>query len=206
LADYSEVTDPVIQSKVVARYGREIAGLRHQGFHHLAYALEALGPLSAIFQLPVLLRALPEREVLVFPSPLRLAVANVLLARECPSTIALCMGMGVKLYTGFGDGTLLISSTFPSQAIPGPKSPIVKPPPSPSIEEAWRSHSAAVSHLEAEGKRSNKTSPSRPTFRRRTERKTPATTNRVSPNIAPKPTRLAGNEASVPGLPTCPRM
>jgi hypothetical protein len=152
LADYSQVTDPVIQSKVEARFGREIAGLRHQGFHHLAYALEALGPLSAIFHLPVLLLARVEREILVFPSPLRLAVANVLLARESPSTIALCMGMGVKLYTGFGDGSLLITSTFPSQAIPGPKSPIVRLPPSPSIEEAWRSHCAAVSAFEADGK------------------------------------------------------
>jgi hypothetical protein len=152
LANYSEVNDLAVQSRVRSRYEREMTDLRQQGFHHLAYAMEALGPLSAVYQLPLLLLTLPKREVLVFPSPLRLAVANVLLAREGPSTIALCMGMGVKLYTGFSDGTLLISSTFQSQALPHQTSPIIKPPPSPRVEQAWSSHSEAVSALEAQGK------------------------------------------------------
>lgn len=152
MADYSEVTDLSLQSRVRSRYEREMTELRQQGFHHLAYTMEALGPLSAVYQLPVLLLTLPKREVLVFPPPLRLAVANVLLAREGPSTIALCMGMGVKLYTGFGDGTLVISSTFQSRAIPNPTSPIIKTPPSPRVEQAWSTHREAVRALEAQGK------------------------------------------------------
>jgi hypothetical protein len=129
-----------------------MADLRRQGFHLLGYSQEALGPYSAIYQLPILLLTLPKREVLAFPAPLRLAVANVLLASEGPATIALCMGMGVKLYTGFDDGTVLISSTFQSHARPKPVSPIIKPPPSPGIEQAWRSHREAVDGLVAKGK------------------------------------------------------
>jgi hypothetical protein len=129
-----------------------MAELHRQGFRLLGYSLETLGPFSAIYQLPILLLTLPKREVLAFPAPLRLAVANVLLAREGPSTIALCMGMGVKLYTRFSDQTLLISSTFESHARPKPTSPIVKPSPSPGIEQAWRSHREAVRELEAQGK------------------------------------------------------
>ncbi len=152
MANYAEVTDPIVQAKVKARYAPEIAQLLRQGFHLLAYSLEALGPYSAIFQLPVLLLALGKKEVVAFPRPLRLAVANVLLARDAPSAIALCMGMGVKIYTGFTDGTLLISSTFHSDARPKPTSRIIRPVHSPNVELAWSSHEEEVSALEARGK------------------------------------------------------
>ena len=138
--------------KVRARYECEIGSLHGLEFRHLAYCLETLGPFSAVFQLPVLLLALPKKEVLAFPPPLRLAVACVLLDHFEPPTIALCMGMGVKLYSAFSDGTILISSTFHSQAVPGPISPIIKSPPSATVEDAWAVHEGGVSGLEGQGR------------------------------------------------------
>jgi hypothetical protein len=152
MAEYSQITDPDLQMRVRARYERETASLRGLEFHHLAYCLETLGPFSAVYQLPTLLLTLPKKEVLAFPPPLRLAVACALLAHVEPPTIALCMGMGVKLYSSFTDGTILISSTFRSQAIPGPISPIIKSPPSGNVGDAWAVHQGHVSALEGQGR------------------------------------------------------
>ena len=152
MAEYTEITDLKRQSRVRARYNREMASLQALGFRHLVFCVEALGPFSAILQLPTLLLMLSKKEVLVFPSPLRLAVANVLLVHRHPSSIALCMGMGVKIYTRFTDHSLLISSTFRSHAVPCPNSPIIRNLPSPTPEEAWISHKKRALEMEALGK------------------------------------------------------
>ena len=152
MAEYTQITDPDLQVRVRTRYEREIASLRGLEFRHLAYCLETLGPFSAVYQLPVLLLTLPKKEVLAFPPPLRLAVACALLAHTEPPTIALCMGMGVKLYSSYMDGTILISSTFRSHAEPGPISPIVKSPAARNVQDAWAVHQGHVSALEGQGR------------------------------------------------------
>ena len=152
MAEYSRITDPSLQARAATRYTTEIASLEMIGFHHLAYSLEALGPFSALFQLPILLLALMKKEVLAFPPPLRMAVANVLLAHPDPPTIALCMGMGVKLYTGFLDETILISSTFQSHAIPAPTSAITKSQPFPTVDLAWSGHKDRIRDMERQGR------------------------------------------------------
>jgi hypothetical protein len=155
MADYAKINDPVLQARVRSRYDQALGALLRLGFRRLEECLESLGPFSAVLQLPVLLLTLPKREVLVIRRPLRLGVANALLSHDDPAAIGLCMGMGVKLYSSFADGTLLITSTFQSHAVPVPTSSIVKPPPSPSIEGAWSSHQEAIRSLEAEGKSPN---------------------------------------------------
>ena len=149
MAHYQEIADPILDARTRERYSKEMASLEKLGFRYLAGCLESQGPFSAIWQLPVLLLTLPKKEILVFPRPLRLAIANALLCRSDPPTIALCMGMGVKLYASFGDGTLLISSAFRSYAVPRPGSTIIKPAPSLTIEDAWRNHVATVKSLES---------------------------------------------------------
>ena len=144
MAEYSQITDPPLQTRIRARYATDIDLLHPLGFRLLAFTLEALAPYSAVLQLPVLLLALSRREVLIFPRPFRLAVANVLLGHSDPPTIALCMGLGVKLYTAFTNNTQLISSTFQSQAVPGPTSSITRIHPFPSLELAWTGHKERV--------------------------------------------------------------
>jgi hypothetical protein len=148
MVDHALINDPDLQLRVRNRYAGEIASLQRLGFQILGYSLETEGPFSAILQLPALLLMLSSREVLTFPRSLRLAVATVLLRHSAPSTIALCMGKGVKLYTGFADKTILISCTFRSYAVPRSTSQIIKPPPSPSVETVWLAHGEHVGRLE----------------------------------------------------------
>ena len=152
MAQYQQITDDGLRRKTGARYQREIAALQQLGFRSLAPCLEVLGAFSALYQFPVLLLTLPKREVLVFPWPLRLAVANALLCKADTPTIALCMGMGVKLYSAFTDGTLLISATFQSHAVPSPASAIVKSPACLTLAQAWSTHQQAVLALQGKGK------------------------------------------------------
>lgn len=152
MGEHVLINDPKLQSRVRSRYEGEMASLQRLGFQILGYLLETEGPFSAILQLPMLLFMLPNREVLTFPRPLRLAVGTALLRHSDPSTIALCMGKGVKLYTLFDDQTILISSTFQSYAIPRPTSKIIRLFPSPSIETAWPAHREFVRKLEAQAR------------------------------------------------------
>ncbi len=146
------IDDPALQLRVAQRYEAEVATLQRLGFRLLAYLLETESPFSAILQLPMLLLMLANREVVALRPPLRLGVATVLLQHPEPSTVAVCMGKGLKLYTCFTDQTLLISSTFQSLAIPRPASGIIRLFPSASIESAWPAHCQSVQRLEAQAR------------------------------------------------------
>jgi len=157
-AEIAEITDPKLQSRIRARYIREIAAIQSLGFRHFAFTLETLGPFSALSQLlliPFMLRA---KEVLAFPFPLRLGTANVLLTHSEPSSIAFCMGMGVKFFTNFADGSLLISSTltshtaFQNSTEHQTNSQIVRTPPCLTLQQAWLSHTTRIQEMEAQGK------------------------------------------------------
>ncbi len=152
MVEHASINDPELQARVRKRYEGEIVALQGIGFQILGFALETEGRYSAILQPTMLLLMLGYKEVLTFPRPLRIAVATVLLNRSDPPTVALCMGKGVKLYTRFGDGTILISSTFRSYAVPKATSKIIRPPHSASIEAAWSAHGEKVHQLEAKAR------------------------------------------------------
>ncbi len=140
MAEYSQIIDNILQSRVRNRYQSEIASLQDLGFRHLAYCLEVLSPYSAILQFPLIPLALLKKEVLHFLRPFRLASANVLLSNENPPSIALCMGMGIKFYSAFSDGTLLISYNFKRRAMPRKDSKIIRLPSSSTLEKTWTEH------------------------------------------------------------------
>lgn len=74
-------------------------------------------------------------------------------SRECgrPSTIALPLGLGVKLYTGFTDGTLLVSASFASCLQPAVDS-VVKHASKVPLDEAWTLHQRRAEEMERQGK------------------------------------------------------
>ncbi len=146
------VNDPNLQLRIQKRYEPDILSLRRLGFHMLGYLLETESPFSAVLQLPMLLLMLLNGEVLAFPSPLRLAIGTVLLQHPDPSTVGLCMGKGVKLYTHFTDSSILISSTFYSYAVPRPGSKIMKPLAPAPVEALWPAHLEYARQLEAQGR------------------------------------------------------
>lgn len=150
MAEYSQITDPKLQARLDTRYAKEVAQLKQFGFRPLAYCLEDLGPYSALKQLPVVLLAFFKGEVLKIQKPFRLGSANMLLTITNPPAIALCMGLGVKFYSLFSDGLLMISSDFQSHAVPHLRSKIVRLPPQPTLEQTWIEHKTQVLKRAAE--------------------------------------------------------
>lgn len=149
-SEHIELVDPSVQARVRARHGLKIAPLQSLGFQQFAYPLEVLPPYSAISRFPIVLMMF-SKEVLVFPRPARLAVATALLVHSHPASIAECMGLGVKFYSVFSDGTLLISSSYRSPRVPAPNSRIIKTPYCQSSEDAWLAHKQRAAELEAQG-------------------------------------------------------
>jgi|SRR5882672_6397559 len=164
MTQYAEITDGNLQQRVRERYAEEITALQSLGFRQLAFKLEARGPFSALMNLPVLPLMRRAKEVLVFPFPLKLALANVLFVHSQPPTIADCMGMGVKFYTRFSDQSLLISSTLSSHTtfreldIQHANFRVLRNPPCSILEEAWSAHRRRVSEIEIDGKSVESTS------------------------------------------------
>ncbi len=148
--EYTEITDPSIQSRVRDRHSSKITSLQALGFQHFAYPLEALPPYSAISKFPITLM-MWSKDVLVFPSPARLGIATILLSHSSPSALAAALGLGIKFYSVFSDGTLLISSTYRSPLGPGPNSHIIKNPHCQTVEEAWLAHKQKTAELVARG-------------------------------------------------------
>ncbi len=140
MATYSQLKDPETQTRLNQRYQSEIAGLKRLGFHFLAYCLEDHGPYSALKHPLISLFAMSKSEIMKFKWPFRVALANVLMAAENPPTIALCMGLGVKFYTPYQNGTVLITSNFHSGMSFGPDSRIIRNAQISSLDEAWEEH------------------------------------------------------------------
>jgi hypothetical protein len=150
--EYILATDPDIHVRIHARYAREVESLTKLGFRHLCYYLEQLGRFSAVFQLPMLLLMLAHREVVTIGSPLRIAAGFVLLYHTDPPTIALPMGMGIKLYTDFTDRSILITCTFTNAAVPNLSPHIRRIATTKGIDEAWRLHQSNVRDIESGGR------------------------------------------------------
>jgi hypothetical protein len=144
MVNYSQITGNRIQSRLNKRYGAEISALKNLGFHHLAYCLEDHGAFSALTQFRIIPLALSHGEILTIKWPFRLASANILMAFENPPSIALCMGMGIKFYSAFYEGTVVISSTFMSAMVPRDGSKVIRLPPKRSLQETWSAHKAEV--------------------------------------------------------------
>lgn len=142
MAQYSQITNIRIQSRIEKRYEPEITALKSLGFHHLAYCQEDHGPFSALSQFPIIPLALSNRELLIISWPFRLTSANVLLSTDYPASIALCMGMGIKFYSAFSDGTVMISSNFRSSLVPREGVKLIRLPSQPTLNETWSSHKA----------------------------------------------------------------
>jgi hypothetical protein len=92
-----------------------------------------------------------KREVLYRRRRLQAAAAFLLLRHTNPETIALPMGMGVKLYSGFADGTLVITANFVSTAVPRANTGVRKQAEVMSIPRAWQRHQERVATFRTNG-------------------------------------------------------
>jgi hypothetical protein len=143
--------DANIHSRVRQRYSRERDELAAHGFEELCFYSEQLGAYSAFLYLPVALVMLFKREVLGGHGRFDAGGSYMLLQHRHPSTIALPLGLGVKLYTGFTDGTLLISANFDSCLQPAGDC-VVKHASKLPLADAWMLHKRRVEEMQSQGK------------------------------------------------------
>ena len=142
---YVEDVPPAIARRVRARYADQVHAMEQLGFHELCCYSELLGDYSLLLQ--------PRQRDLHADEAAKCCIA----ARVCrrlrrsscsatrmPETIALPMGMGVKLYSGFADGTLVITANFVSTAVPRANSGVRKQAEVMSIPRAWQRHQERV--------------------------------------------------------------
>jgi hypothetical protein len=129
---------------------RECDALAAQGFEELCVYSEELGAYSALLYLPMTLVMLFKREVLGGHGRFDAGGSYMLLRHRHPGTIALPLGLGVKLYTRFADGTLLVSASFASCLRPAGDR-VVKHASNVPLDEAWALHQRRVAEVERRG-------------------------------------------------------
>jgi hypothetical protein len=142
---------PAIEHRVRARYADQVHALSELGFQDLCCYSELLGDYSLLNSLPTVIFMRIRREVLYRRPRLQAAASFLLLRHTDPETIALPMGMGVKLYSGFSDGTLVITANFVSMAVPHANAGVRKQSEDMSIETAWRRHQERVATFTTQG-------------------------------------------------------
>jgi hypothetical protein len=153
---YVQQRDPNIQSRVRRRYSRECDALARHGFEELCFCSEQLGAYSALLYLPMTLLMRFKGEVLGGHGRFEAGGSYMLMRHRHPSTIALPLGLGVKLYTGFTDGTLLVSASFAS-ALQSEIGSVVKYSSKQPLDDTWAGHQRRVEEMEVQGKQLQQT-------------------------------------------------
>jgi hypothetical protein len=148
---YVQQHDLKIQSRVRHRYAGECRDLSALGFEELCFYSEQLGPYTGLFYFPMTLLMLYKGEVLGGHGRFDVGGSYMLMYHRHPSTIALPLGLGIKLYTGFTDGTLLVSTSFASCLQPSDDT-VVKYSSKQPADETWRQHQERIAEMEARGK------------------------------------------------------
>jgi hypothetical protein len=110
-----QTTDIELITRVRARYASDMKELYSLNFREVCFLSESLGPFSLLLLFPIAILMRASGEVMVSRRPLRIAAAYSLFGYQEFGTYAQPMGLGVKFYTGFTDGTALVTSNFESQ-------------------------------------------------------------------------------------------
>jgi hypothetical protein len=155
--EYRQITEQEIRERVRNRYEKNIGELKALHFEELCFmeeSMAALGLSNGLFVFLGALIALP-LEVSKVRRNLRVCIFSVLMAsREC-DTYVTPMGLGIKFYTGFTDGTCVITTNFQSDTIHDDAKKLYKSGQPSSIEDAWQRHQNHINDLVAKGKQRN---------------------------------------------------
>jgi hypothetical protein len=143
---FMEEYDPGLQQRVRERYAAVTLALAALGFRELCCYSEVLANYSLVLSLPVVILMRMKGEVLKRRPRLRASASYLLHHHPRPQTIALPLGLGVKFYTGFKDGTVLITANFASQAVARRGSQVLKHARTMPVPEAWQTHQRRVEH------------------------------------------------------------
>jgi hypothetical protein len=150
VVDYEEELDPTVQAKVRARFRGEMEGLAGLGFRELCFYRERFGLFSGLLNLPTFFLMWVNREVVSLHAGTQASASFILMYHDHPATVAVPLRLGVKLYTGFADRTLVISTSFPSCVVPRDGSAVIKHSARRPLHEAWAEHQRRVGETQTE--------------------------------------------------------
>ncbi|MGA7340884.1 MAG: hypothetical protein WBE72_00850 [Terracidiphilus sp.] len=150
--EYIEIRSSQIEQSLQARYRSEIEQLRSQDFDPLFYLGESFSLLRVFLVFPALMIALMalKREYMTIQSGAKFVLAYPVFIARDKTAIAFPFGLGVKFYTSFQDGTVLVSKNFKNRTPNNPA--VVKHAQKGSIGDTWVEHRKGIRELEAEGK------------------------------------------------------
>lgn len=147
------IFSPEIERRIQTRYQTEISQLTDLGFN---YAFSD-GEYFSLFRLILILPALTlihmksNGEVIFLQDGIKLVMGHPVLISNRPMAFSEASGLGVKFYTAFLDGTLLVSKAYADADMPaGPM--IRKYADKASISEVWDKHQERIEELVVKGK------------------------------------------------------
>jgi hypothetical protein len=147
------ISSPEMERRIRTRYQDEINQLTNLGFNYAFSDGEFFSLFRLIFILPALtlIHMKSKSEIISLQDGIKIVIGHPVLISDRPMAFSEASGLGVKFYTAFQDGTLLISKAYADADIPaGPM--IRKYAEVAGIEEIWAKHQKRIAELEAEGK------------------------------------------------------
>jgi hypothetical protein len=152
--EHVQVFSPELESRIRARFQSEFRQLSDLEFDYLF----SDGETFSIFRLVLILPAINvllmwlKREVISLRDGCTFLIGFPVFISRNKNAFGYSSGLGVKFYTAFQDGTILVSKDYADGDIPsGPM--IVKYAQKASISDTWAKHQERIVALEAEGKR-----------------------------------------------------
>ena len=152
---YQQITDKEIHDRVRRRHGAIINELKNLNFGEFYFFGETVGALGfsplGLSGFVGMLVAL-FNEVTKIERNLSITLFNVVMGSREYSTYACPFGLGVKFYTGFTDGTCVITANFKTPAFQDEQKKLYKFAAAQSATAAWSIHKEWVDKLILEGK------------------------------------------------------
>jgi hypothetical protein len=152
--EHVQIYSPEVEQRIRTRYQSEISQLTDLGFGYVFSGGEAF----SLFRLALILPAIIvvqmrcKGEVMTLHEGSKLMAGYPVLISTGKTAFAEVSGLGVKFYTTFQDGFLLVSKDYADDDIPvGPM--IVKYAQKASISDTWAAHQKQIEAMEADGKR-----------------------------------------------------
>jgi hypothetical protein len=151
---YKLTTDEAILDTLKSRHHTAIATLENIDFTFFCVHQEIVWPFSALIWFPIYLSMVLGNEYVRIQSPLRITSFHLLFTSETYATYAYLYGMGCKFYTGFTDGTWLVTNTYLNTR---DKQIIIQKPGRGIVttQQIWEKHQAKIAALQAQGKQLN---------------------------------------------------
>jgi hypothetical protein len=152
---YEQTLEKEIHDRVRRKHGailNELRALNFAEYYFFGETVGALGfsPLGCSGFLGMLVALFTE--ITRIESNLSITLFNVVMASREYAAYASPFGLGVKFYTGFTDGTCVITGNFDSPAIHDHLEKLYKVAMPQSVAAAWSNHKALVDAFSAEGK------------------------------------------------------